>query len=72
MCRINTVLREVRRVLSSDICSVGSTSGAKVTLPDKVLEGLEQLMVIHSEVVRKGLELDAQLDSKVILARSEK
>lgn len=63
--RINTTLREVRRVILSDISSVGSATTAKVLLPEKVLDGLEKLMVVHSEVVQKGLELDTQFDSKV-------
>jgi len=52
-------------VLSADVCSVGSTSGAKISLPDKVLDGLEKVMLVHSEIVRKGLELDARFDTKV-------
>lgn len=52
-------------MILSDISSVGSATTAKVLLPEKVLDGLEELMVVHSEVVQKGLELDTQFDSKV-------
>lgn len=53
----------------ADISSIGATA-AKVLLPEKVLDGLEKLMVVHSEVVQKGLELDTQFDSKVSFGRS--